>query len=182
MQSDYKTRSHDQRICVLTVRPTFSHYHISNIFWLECQNKEWFPNKLGTRNEVESRYSQPKLELFGLYRALHSFRIHLIRVKNLIVEVDTQYIKGMLNAPDLAPNNVMNRWIQGIMIFDFVLKHVPGKTHLHRLPTLLYGRHLQLLWSLLLQWASLLRYYSAYFCELWRDWAIQLFRIYYLNF
>jgi hypothetical protein len=24
----------------------------------------------------------------------------------------------------------MNRWIQGIMMFDFVLKHVPGKTHL----------------------------------------------------
>jgi len=24
----------------------------------------------------------------------------------------------------------MNQWIQGIMLFDFVLKHVPGKTHL----------------------------------------------------
>ena len=24
----------------------------------------------------------------------------------------------------------MNRWIQGIMLFDFVLKHVPGSTHL----------------------------------------------------
>jgi len=36
----------------------------------------------------------------------------------------------MLNAPDLLPNAAMNRWIQGIMLFDFVLKHVPGRTHL----------------------------------------------------
>jgi len=36
----------------------------------------------------------------------------------------------MLNAPDLLPNAAMNQWIQGIMLFDFVLKHVPGSTHL----------------------------------------------------
>jgi transposase InsO family protein len=79
--------------------------------------------------EVEQRYSQPKLELYGLYRALRAFQLYLIGVKNLIVEVDAKYIKGMLNAPDLQPNAAMNRWIQGIMLFDFVLKHVPGKNH-----------------------------------------------------
>ena len=79
---------------------------------------------------VEGNYSQPKLELYGLYRALRTFRLHLVGVKNLIVEVDAKYIKGMLNAPDLLPNAAMNRWIQGIMLFDFVLKHVPGRTHL----------------------------------------------------
>jgi hypothetical protein len=81
-------------------------------------------------NEVEQRYSQPKLELYGLYRGLRAFRLYLIGVKNLIVEVDAKYIKGMMNAPDLQPNAAMNRWIQGIMLFDFTLKHVPGKTHL----------------------------------------------------
>jgi len=80
--------------------------------------------------EVESRYSQPKLELYGLYRALRAYRLHLIGVKKLIIEVDAKYIKGMMNAPDLIPNAAMNRWIQGIMMFDFVMKHVPGKTHL----------------------------------------------------
>ena len=80
-------------------------------------------------NEVEQRYSQPKLELYGLYRALRAFRLYLIGVKNLIVEVDAKYIKGMLNAPDLQPNAAMNRWIQGIMMFDVTLKHVPGKDH-----------------------------------------------------
>jgi hypothetical protein len=80
-------------------------------------------------NERESRYSQPKLELYGLFRALRAFRIHLIGVKNLRVEVDAKYIKGMLNEPDLQPNAAINRWIQGILMFDFTLVHVPASKH-----------------------------------------------------
>ena len=77
-------------------------------------------------DERESRYSQPKLELFGLYRALRTWRIYLIGVKTLHVEVDAQYIKGMLNEPDLQPSAAINRWIQGILMFDFTLIHVPA--------------------------------------------------------
>jgi hypothetical protein len=77
-------------------------------------------------NEREARYSQPKLELYGLYRALRHWRIHLVGIKNLHVEVDAQYIKEMLKQPDLQPNAAMNRWIQGILLFDFKLIHVPG--------------------------------------------------------
>jgi transposase InsO family protein len=77
-------------------------------------------------NDREARYSQPKLELYGLYRALRHWRIHIIGVKKLIVEVDAKYIKGMLKEPDLQPNAAMNRWIQGILTFDFELVHVPA--------------------------------------------------------
>jgi transposase InsO family protein len=77
-------------------------------------------------SDVESRYSQPKLELFGLFRALRAFRVYLIGAKNLHVEVDAKYIKGMLNEPDLQPNAAMNRWIQGILLFDIKLIHVPA--------------------------------------------------------
>jgi hypothetical protein len=80
-------------------------------------------------NERESRYSQPKLELFGLFRALRSFRAFLIGVQNLIVEVDAKYIKGMLNDPDMQPNATINRWIQGILLFDFKLIHIPATKH-----------------------------------------------------
>ena len=59
-------------------------------------------------NERESRYSQAKLELYGLFRALRAFRIYIIGVKKLIVEVDAKYIKGMLNNPDLQPNATIN--------------------------------------------------------------------------
>ena len=60
-------------------------------------------------NERESRYSQPKLELYGLFRALRAYRLYLVGVKNLHVEVDAKYIKGMLNEPDLQPNATINR-------------------------------------------------------------------------
>lgn len=63
-------------------------------------------------DEREARYSQPKLELYGLYRALRAYRLYLIGVQNLQVEVDAKYIKGMLNEPDLQPNAAINRWIQ----------------------------------------------------------------------
>ena len=77
-------------------------------------------------NERESRYSQPKLELYGLFRALRAYRLYLVGIKRLQVEVDAKYIKGMLNEPDLQPNATINRWIQGILLFDFELIHVPA--------------------------------------------------------
>lgn len=77
-------------------------------------------------NEREANYSQPKLELYGLFRALRHFRLFIVGVKNLHVEVDAKYIKGMLNEPDLQPNATINRWIQGILLFDFKLIHVPA--------------------------------------------------------
>jgi len=40
-----------------------------------------------------------------------------------------QYIKGMLNEPDLQPNTAINHWIQGILMFTFKLIHVPAEKH-----------------------------------------------------
>ena len=80
-------------------------------------------------NERESRYSQPKLELYGLFRALRAYRLYLVGVQVFHVEVDAKYIKGMLNEPDLQPNATINRWIQGILLFDFTLIHVPADKH-----------------------------------------------------
>lgn len=77
-------------------------------------------------NEREANYSQPKLELYGLFRALRHYRNFIIGVNTLNVEVDAKYIKGMLNDPDLQPNATINRWIQGILLFDFKLIHVPA--------------------------------------------------------
>ena len=80
-------------------------------------------------NERESRYSQPKLELYGVYRALRHWRLFLFNIRRLILEVDAKYIKEMLNNPDLQPNATINRWIQGILLFDFELQHVPADKH-----------------------------------------------------
>ena len=78
---------------------------------------------------VESRYGQSKLELYGLFKALHEYRGHIAGVRNLIVEVDASSIKGMLDHPDIQVSAVINRWIQGILQFDFKLVHVPAYKH-----------------------------------------------------
>ena len=41
-----------------------------------------------TLNDHELRFSQPKLELYGLFHALQSLKMYLIGIRNLIVEVD----------------------------------------------------------------------------------------------
>ncbi|CAA7265259.1 unnamed protein product [Cyclocybe aegerita] len=80
-----------------------------------------------TLNEREAKYSQAKIELYGLFRSLHAVKIYIIGIQNLTVEVDAKYIKGMINNPDMHPNAAMNRWIAAILMFDFKLVHVPGK-------------------------------------------------------
>ena len=82
-----------------------------------------------TLNEHEARFSQPKLELYGLYRALRLWKLYLIGVRNMVVEVDTKYIKGMLANPDISPSASINRWILLILMFHFTLVHVPGSHH-----------------------------------------------------
>ena len=88
-------------------------------------------NRFGsiTLNDREARFSQPKLEIFGLYRALRNLRLYVIGVRNLIVETDARYIKGMLQNPDIQPSASINRWIVSILTFHFTLVHVKGAVH-----------------------------------------------------
>jgi len=82
-----------------------------------------------TLNDREARFSQAKLELYGLYRTFRALKGLLIGIRNLVVEVDAKYIKGMLKNPDVAPSASMNRWILSILMFHFKLVHVPGSHH-----------------------------------------------------
>ncbi|KAJ8594372.1 hypothetical protein M405DRAFT_720453, partial [Rhizopogon salebrosus TDB-379] len=76
-----------------------------------------------------SRYSQAKLELYGLFHALRAVRVWIFSITNLTVEVDAKYVKGMINNPDLQPNATINRWIAGILLFQFKLVHVSADKH-----------------------------------------------------
>ena len=82
-----------------------------------------------TLNDRESRFSQPKLELYGLYWTLRALKPLLIGIRNLVVEVDVKYNKGMLKNLDVAPSASMNWWILSILLFHFTLVHVPGTHH-----------------------------------------------------
>src|ERR1700742_783028 len=81
-----------------------------------------------TLNERKARFSQPKRELYGLYRALHECKYWLLGCRRLVVETDAKYLKGMLEHPSLGPNATVDRWIDSILMYHFTLRHVPGKT------------------------------------------------------
>ena len=50
---------------------------------------------------------------------------------NIIIYLVVSYIHpAKVISSYLLPNAAMNQWIQGIMLFDFVMKQVPGRTHL----------------------------------------------------
>jgi transposase InsO family protein len=78
--------------------------------------------------DVAKEYGQSKLELYGLFCALRKFRAYLWGAKRLVVEVDASSIRGMIDKPEVGCPT-MNRWIQGILLFDFELVHIPGEEH-----------------------------------------------------
>jgi len=43
-----------------------------------------------TLNKREAHFSQPKLELYGLFRTLGAMKLYLIGVCNLVIEVDAR--------------------------------------------------------------------------------------------
>ena len=55
--------------------------------------------------------------------------MYLLGIRNLIIEVNARYIKGMLQNPDIQPSASMNHWIMGILMFHFELVHVKGTFH-----------------------------------------------------
>jgi integrase-like protein/reverse transcriptase-like protein/aspartyl protease len=96
-----------------------------------CEDGQRRPSRFGSIgwNERESRYSQPKVELYGLFRTLRALRMHIIGLTDLVVEMDAQYVRGMLANPDIQPSAAINRWIAAIQLFDFRLVHIPAEKH-----------------------------------------------------
>ncbi|KXN81373.1 Pol polyprotein [Leucoagaricus sp. SymC.cos] len=56
-----------------------------------------------------SQYSQSKLKLYSLFQVLNAIKLWIISAKKLVIEVDAQYIKGILNKPDIHPNTAINK-------------------------------------------------------------------------
>jgi RNase H-like domain found in reverse transcriptase len=74
-----------------------------------------------TFNKVKSWYSQPKLELYGVFQALNTEWYHLHRIHFHLI-LDASYIGKMINNPSL-PNAAMTRWITYILLFNFEIQH-----------------------------------------------------------
>jgi hypothetical protein len=93
----------------------------------EGDNGRFHPSRYGLRpmNERESRYSQAKLELYGLFIALKSWRVYLSGIP-FTVYMDAKYVKGMLKNFDPLPSAAENRWKAAILLFDFDIGHKPA--------------------------------------------------------
>ena len=92
---------------------------------------------LNNRNHV---FLNPNSNYMGYTKHFAHRKLHLIGIQNFIVEVDTEYIKGMLANPDIVPSASINHWILSILMFHFTLVHVPST---HRRPDKLSRQHLQ---------------------------------------
>ena len=79
-----------------------------------------------TFNNAESRYSQAKLELYGVFRAVKDLQ-HLWGI-HFRIDVDAKFLIEMVKQPDL-PNAPMTHWISYIVLFDYVMNHVPAQSH-----------------------------------------------------
>jgi transposase InsO family protein len=75
---------------------------------------------------VESRYSQPKLELCGVARIMKKLQTYLWG-QHFELQVDAKSLIQMINSPSL-PNAPMTRWVAFIQLFSFDIVHKPGKT------------------------------------------------------
>ena len=99
--------------------------------WILYQmvQKEKHPVIFGscTFNLTEANYSQPKLELYGVFRAIKDLR-HRIWGIHFRIDVDAKFLIEMVKQPDL-PNAPMTRWISYIALFDYVMHHVPSQSH-----------------------------------------------------
>jgi hypothetical protein len=84
----------------------------------------------GHWNRVEASYDATKRECRGVLKALKRCRGWLYGV-HFTLETDANVLVAQLNgsASDL-PGSLLMRWIAWIRLFDFDVKHVPGKKHL----------------------------------------------------
>ena len=104
----------------------------SGVGWVLFQRMEdgiEYPIEFGSRtfNETESHYSQPKLELYGVFRAVKACRRYLWGY-HFRIKVDARSVIQMVNNPDL-PNAPMTRWVSYLHLFNFEMEHVPATQH-----------------------------------------------------
>jgi len=78
-------------------------------------------------NDTESRYSQAKLELYGVFCAIKDLWHHIWGI-HFRIDINAKFLIEMVKQPNL-PNVLMMRWISYIALFDYMMNHVPAAVH-----------------------------------------------------
>ena len=92
--------------------------------------KKVYYAKFGSRpmNDHEAQFSQPKRGVFGLKEVLRMNKKWLFSARKLVVKTDAKYIKKMIENLDMMPTATINRWIDEILMYQFILRHKAGAT------------------------------------------------------
>ena len=97
----------------------------------EDENGQVHPSRYesGLWNKAEAGYDATKRECRAVLKALRKVRFWLYGV-HFVLETDANVLVAQLNrsATDL-PGSLVTRWIAYIRLFDFEVRHVPGKRH-----------------------------------------------------
>jgi len=83
----------------------------------------------GIWSDAERKYDAGKRECMGVLKMLKKCKRYIYEV-HFVLEIDANTLVAQLNrsATDL-PGAVVTRWIAWIRLFDFDVRHVPGKKH-----------------------------------------------------
>lgn len=83
----------------------------------------------GTWDRAEQNYDATKRETRAILKALRKLRFYLYGV-HFVLETDARVLVDQLKraATDL-PGSLVTRWIACIRMFDFEVRHIPGKKH-----------------------------------------------------
>jgi hypothetical protein len=97
----------------------------------EDENGRVHPSRYesGLWNQAEAKYDATKRECRAVLKALRKVRFWLYGV-HFVLETDANVLVAQLNrsATDL-PGSLVTRWIAYIRLFDFEVRHVPGRKH-----------------------------------------------------
>ncbi|KAJ3521857.1 hypothetical protein NMY22_g12139 [Coprinellus aureogranulatus] len=81
--------------------------------------------QLNEKNQrVPSRFAQARALWF--IQGASRNEVMADRTSSVYGRDGCEFVKGMLNNPDMHPNAAVNRWIAGITLFNFKLVHVSG--------------------------------------------------------
>jgi transposase InsO family protein len=83
----------------------------------------------GVWTTPEKNYDAGKRECRALLRALKKLKVWLYGIK-FTVEIDAKTLLHQLNLPIVdLPGAMVTRWITWIRLFDFDVRHIPGRQH-----------------------------------------------------
>ena len=102
----------------------------ANLMQIDAEGRRhpsWYES--GLWNKAEAAYNATKRECRAVLKALRKVRYYLYGVQ-FILETDANVLVAQLNqlATDL-PGSLVTRWIAYIRLFDFEVRHVPGRRH-----------------------------------------------------